>query len=128
MSAIEYRDRMLTVRLSARAALAIAVVLLHGPLDVYLTLAAPHLEANPVVNAIGFELWAVVKTGVLSMLPVAYSSFDADDPPEWLPGPLRATPRWATSARYWFLMGLLVWGLFAVVGNLLSLSVIAWTA
>ena len=67
----------------SRTALALAVIALHGPLDVGLTLLAWHLEANPLVLELGPIAWIGVKAAALLALPVALYGVDRDP---WLPG------------------------------------------
>jgi len=81
---VSYRraDSTLQVTISRRA-LTLAVVALHGPLDVGLTLAAFHLEGNPLVAQLGPTAWVGVKIAALLALPVALYGVDREP---WLPG------------------------------------------
>jgi len=45
---------------------------LHAVVDVGLTLAAPGLEANPVVLALGFEAWVAVKAVLVPLAAAAW--------------------------------------------------------
>lgn len=47
-------------------------LMLHGPVDVTVTLMHPHLESNPIVHGLGFEMWVLLKIGLLPALMVAY--------------------------------------------------------
>jgi len=82
----------------------LAVLLLHGPLDVAITLSAPQLESNPVVHALGWELWLAIKPAVLAGAVAVW--YDAHRP-----------PRYDRAARVWLAV-LLAFGLVAVLGNL----------
>jgi len=86
------------------ASLPLVVLLLHGPLDVAITLSAPHLESNPVVHALGWELWLLAKPALLAGTVAVW--YDAHRP-----------PRYRRAARVWLAV-LVALGLFAVVGNL----------
>lgn len=66
------------------AHLLIAAVLLHGPVDVLVTLQALHLESNPLIHEIGIGLTILVKATALLGLVITYH-LAAGHPRRWVP-------------------------------------------
>jgi len=61
-----------------------AAALLHGPVDVLLTVPAWHLEGNPVVLELGLGPTIVVKALALTALALTYRASEPH-PYRWLP-------------------------------------------
>lgn len=59
--------------MSRNTRLLVAAIALHFPIDGAITLAHRHLESNPVVLALGFDTWVLVKVALLVGVIVAYA-------------------------------------------------------
>jgi len=107
---VKHSFRQATPTISPSVAwLPLAVLLLHGPLDVAITLSAPQLESNPVVHALGWELWLAVKPALMGATVLMWYDAHLENPDTYI-----------GLAKGWLVV-LLALGLFAVLGNLVVL-------
>lgn len=59
--------------------LLVVAAFLHGPVDILTTLSAPGLESNPVVLALGWDLWLVFKVAFVIAFATSWGILVVDD-------------------------------------------------
>lgn len=59
--------------------LVVVAAFLHGPVDILTTLSAPGLESNPVVLALGWDVWLVFKIAFVIAFATSWGILVVDD-------------------------------------------------
>lgn len=58
-------ERLPRIPMESFGWLMVFALALHGPVDLLITISHRHLESNPVVLALGWELWLAVKVAAI---------------------------------------------------------------